>query len=187
MENKEEKNSSNYDFSSEIQIDPDALDIEWLMQPQVFLKYAELCVNAEMKYDRAKEKLEFVRASLDSEIRSNPIAFTGVDKKPTEAQINSIILKSDDYKQKLSLFNSRKRDFKLLSAAVKAFEQRKSALENLVKLHGQSYFASPNSNSERTLGDSYRETMQKRSTAEEKVKRRMDLKENPESTSTENH
>jgi len=136
-------NSRNYNYKEEIVIDADALDVEWLHQPQLFIKYGEACVSAELKYDKAKEYLEFIKADLDSEIRSNPVIHTQSDKKPTEGRISSLILINEKYKEALTEYNKAKKQFKILSIALKAFDQRKYALENLVRLHGQSYFSSP--------------------------------------------
>lgn len=168
-------NSNNYDYKSEIVIDADALDVEWLQQPQLFIKYAEATVKAEMRYDKAKEYLDFIRAELDTEIRSNPLLYTQSDKKPTEGRISSLILTNPKYKNALDRYNTTKKQFKILSVALKAFEQRKSALENLVRLHGQSYFSSPtlpvDSNiSENTL--SFRESAVRKK-VQEKIKKKL--------------
>jgi len=167
---------SNYSYKEELGIDPDALDVEWLMQPQLYLKYAELYVNAEVYYDRTKEKLELVKATLDNRIRSTPALYMSSEKKLTEASINSIIVTDEEYKKAQSIFQAAKRTFKLLGVALRAFEQRKTALENLVKLHGQSYFSSPNVNEQRTLGESVNTSLKKREDAQEKIRRRMDKK-----------
>lgn len=132
-----------YDYDNELQINPDALDVEWLMQPQLFMKYAEALAEAENRVDSAKENLELTKAETDSDIRNNIEAYTGTTKKPTETVVLSIVTQHHDYKKALTRFNKAKRDAKIMLMAVRAFDQRKTALENLVKLHGQSYFSSP--------------------------------------------
>ncbi len=134
---------TNFNYEEEIRIDPDALDVEWLMQPTLFMKYGEALAEAEMEADNAKEKFDLVKAETDSDIRGNIEAYTGSTKKPTETQINTLVVQHPDYKKVLSVLNSTKSTVKILVMAVRAFEQRKVALENLVKLHGQSYFSSP--------------------------------------------
>jgi hypothetical protein len=165
---------SKFNYTEELQIDPDALDVEWLMQPQLYVKYADLYVNAEVYYDRSKEKVEFIKATLDSHIRNNATQYVKSGMKLTESSINSIIITDIEYVKALNVLYAAKKTLKLLGVALKAFEQRKSALENLVKLHGQSYFASPNINSERSLGESLRSVISKREDAQEKIKRRME-------------
>ena len=170
-------NPNNYNYLEELSIDTDALDVEWLMQPQLFMKWAELYVEAELLHDKAKEKLEYVRASIDSKVRSNPSEYTKSEKKPTETQINGIITIDEEYKEASANFISAKKSFKNLGLALKAFEQRKSALENLVKLHGQTYFASPTVNSERTLSESVRAANKRKEEVQDKIKRRLEWQE----------
>ena len=135
--------NNTFNFNEELAINPDALDVEWLMQPQLFMKYAEALADAEVAVDRAKEKLELARAETDSDVRGNIEAYTGSTKKPTEAVISALITQHPDYKDALSKFNEAKSTAKIMVMAVRAFDQRKTALENLVRLHGQSYFSSP--------------------------------------------
>ena len=130
-----------YDYQKEIEIDPDALDVEWLGQPSLFMKYSEACALARKKMDRAKEHLEVTRAELDKEIRSDPEKFEVA--KVTESAISSAITVHSTFRNASALFIEAKYEFDVLSRAVQAFEQRKTALENLVRLNGQGYFASP--------------------------------------------
>lgn len=135
--------AQNLDFKEDIKIDPSILDVEWLMQPQLFMKYAEALATAEKRVDRAKEVLDITKAELDSAVRSDPEPYTMSDKKPTEGQISNIIAQQPEFKEKLKAFNDARSEVRILIAAVRAFDQRKVALENLVRLHGQSYFAGP--------------------------------------------
>jgi hypothetical protein len=58
-----------------------------------------------------------------------------------------------------------------LKAAVYAINQRKDALENLVRLHGQQYFSSPLIDI--SLSDRYKEKQVKKEVAKNKIKRRL--------------
>lgn len=144
-------------YAEELMIDPEMLDVEWLKQPQYFFKYSEKYAESQMEYSRAKENLNVVRAEVYSEIVEQAIAKG--DKKPTEAMIESQILLHPKYKE--SSENLRQISFEsdILQSAVRAFEQRKTALENLVKLHGASYFSSPSAPRElkKTMGEIERE------------------------------
>lgn len=130
-----------YDYEKEIGIDPDALDVEWLNQPSLFLKYSEACAEARKKLDQAKERLDVVKADLDHRVREDPSVF-GV-QKVTEAAVSSAVTVHREYRESYKKYIDAKYEFDILSRAVQAFEQRKSALENLVRLHGQGYFAGP--------------------------------------------
>jgi hypothetical protein len=57
--------------------------------------------------------------------------------------VTSTILTQDKYKEATEEFLQAKYEAKIASGASRAVDHRKSALENLVKLHGQQYFAGP--------------------------------------------
>ncbi|MHA1794692.1 MAG: hypothetical protein ACTSUK_01155, partial [Promethearchaeota archaeon] len=63
------------DFEKDVNIDETILDIEWLEQPNLMLKYGKLVVQARKEYDLAKENLDVVKAELDKEIRNDPAKF----------------------------------------------------------------------------------------------------------------
>lgn len=132
-----------YDYQADLQIDPEALDIEWMEQSQLFMKYADASAQARHDVDIAKEQLELAKSEADLDVRNNPEAYTGSDKKPTESFITAIVTADATVREKQKALHAAKHTADILSLAVKAFEQRKSALENLVKLFGQSYFSGP--------------------------------------------
>ena len=127
-------------YNGDLQIDHDALDVEWLRQASLFMKYAIEATEARTKLDRAKERLDVVRAELGMIVR-NELAKTG--GKTTEAVVNSAIIQKSAYQDATEDVIQKKYDMDLLISAVKAFDQRKDALENLVRLQGQQYFAGP--------------------------------------------
>lgn len=129
------------DYEKDIQIDADGLDVEWLNQAPLMLKYAKLSAEMRKQVDLAKEKLDIVRAEVDRDIRTDPKLF-GIDKI-TEATVQNTILLTNKYQNASSEYLEAKHEFEVSRVAVQAVEQRKDALENLVKLHGMSYFAGP--------------------------------------------
>ena len=185
---------SGFNFSEDIKIDPNALDVEWLKQPQLFLAVAEEAAYAREKMDRAKEKFDVARAELASDIRSKPDTYDIV--KLTEGSLNEVLAvtlgsnnkrKRDKqplvenntlqlhYKEANEEYIKARTEHELTVAAVRAFDQRKVALENLVRLQGQSYFAGPKE--PRDLGREYsmdEQAREKRSEkASEKIATRM--------------
>ena len=128
-------------YEQDIRIDEDALDVEWLDQPALFLKYSRHSALLEKEKDESKERLEFVKAELDRKIRLNPEKF-GVEKITDKVVENTIILQLE-YKQASEQFIQAKFEWTTARGAVDAFNQRKEALENLARLHGQNYFAGP--------------------------------------------
>jgi hypothetical protein len=105
------------------------------------MKYAQISASARKTLDEAKEELEFVRAELDKAIRSNPDRYD-IDKI-TEAVVIATITIHKDYQKASSVLINAKYENDMAYGAVKAIDARKDALENLVRLHGQQYFAGP--------------------------------------------
>jgi hypothetical protein len=91
--------------------------------------------------NKAKEKLEFVEAELDREIRSNPVEH-GLEKV-TESTVKHVIIVSHTYVDAKERYINARYEYSVAKGAVTAFQHRKNALENLVTLHGQQYFSGP--------------------------------------------
>ena len=128
-------------YEQDITIDDSALDIEWLEQPRLFMKYARHSAEASRDLDKAKENLDIVKAEIDLKIRSNPEKY-GLEKV-TETAIQNTILTNKQYQETNQAMLDARYEAEMAKGAVRAMEQRKDALENLVRLHGQQYFAGP--------------------------------------------
>lgn len=129
------------DYERDIVIDETALDVEWLEQPVIMRRYGQYQAETRQAMSLAKERLEYIKAKLDREIRSDPDSYGLV--KATEGAISGTITLHDDYQDAMKDFLDAQYENDVAVAAVKAFEQRKTSLENLVRLHGQQYFAGP--------------------------------------------
>jgi hypothetical protein len=128
-------------YEEEMEIDETSLDLEWLDQAKLMVKMTRLQANKQKLEELAKESAEFTEAEMDKKVRMNPEKF-GIDKV-TEASVKSAVLTSDEYTDARKAYINAKFENTVAKGAVKACENRKDALENLVKLHGQSYFAGP--------------------------------------------
>lgn len=128
-------------YEKDVEIVPENLDVEWLTQPQLMLKYCQHAAQSKAEMDHAKEAMEVKKAELDKEIRSNPDAFD--IGKITESVVQNTITAHLDYQQAVTEYTNAKFEYEMAQAAVRAIDQKKTALENLVKLHGMSYFAGP--------------------------------------------
>lgn len=129
------------DYEKDITISPDNLDIEWLEQPSLMIKYAQHAAQMRKEVDEAKQNLDVVRAGVDKDIRSNPEKYEL--GKITEAVVQNAILSIPEYLEANQQLIDAKYEADMARAAVQAMEQRKDALENLVRLFGQQYFAGP--------------------------------------------
>lgn len=121
-------------------IDTTVLDKEWINQPRLFFRYAKELADAKQKLEEANANVKLVIAEADKKVR---FAVSDQEKKPPEAAIAQQISRRKEVKAAEQDALIAKHQVDVLYAAVNALEHRKSALENLVKLHGQNYFSTP--------------------------------------------
>ncbi len=129
------------EYESDIRIDQDALDIEWLEQPSLVFRYSKNLAERKRIVEKLKTEIDLIKADLDKEIRLNPEAFEII--KLTETTISNTVLQQKEYKNIYRGYIDARYELNIAQAAVDAVEHRKSALENLVRLFGQQYFAGP--------------------------------------------
>lgn len=128
-------------YERDIKIDETALDVEWLEQASLMIKYARHAADCRMNLDLAKERVDYVKAELDKAIRENPKEFKM--EKITESAIQNVIITQRKYMDAEEKLIHARYELDIANAAVRAMDARKDALENLVRLHGQQYFAGP--------------------------------------------
>lgn len=156
-------------YEKDISIDDSALDVEWLQQASLTLKYCQLEADARKAVDDTKAQLDIVEAELDKEIRNNPEKFDL--PKITESAIKSAILVNENYINAKDEYSQAQYELNMAQAAVRAIYAKKDALENLVRLHGQQYFAGPSV--PRDLSKEWESKQrQKSSNSKVKIKRR---------------
>jgi hypothetical protein len=130
----------NNDYEKELEIDKYALDTECLDQPRRFMVWSEQLATASAERDRTEQQRKIIEAQVEQKIRGNPDAYGG---KLTEAGIKShITINSEVIDAQKAEIDASYRVNVLLSAK-QAFEQRRSMLENLVKLFLSGYWAEP--------------------------------------------
>jgi hypothetical protein len=125
------------DYKIDLSIDENSLDREFVHQPHLYMKYAELAASADRAAKQAKEKVEVVRAQIYRDVVERE------DKKPTESWINSKITLDDNYQDAMTDYYDKKYEADLMASAVKSMDHKKSALENLARLWVGSYFSTP--------------------------------------------
>lgn len=111
----------------EIAIDPLALDEEWLHHPNNTYKFGIMLQDA-------KRELSIIAHRIDLDIRNNPDNYNIA--KITETVIQRTTIIQDEYIEITEYID-------ILSSAVKAFDTKKLALQDLVKLYSTQYFAGP--------------------------------------------
>ena len=127
-------------FKEVVRIDTEALDLEWTGQAELFLEYSLALTKARHELDRLKEQHELLLAKTDFRVRKE---LSAMGTRVTEAMVTNTVTIDLDVVNASGKVLEKKYEVDVYLAIVKALEQRKDALENLVKLHGQSYFAGP--------------------------------------------
>lgn len=127
-------------------IDADSLDTEWLRQPEMYHEAAVALADAKRELDEAKNASEVVRGTLAKDIRERPGHYDL--EKVTEAAVGECLACHDEFLAAQAKITTARYKADLAQALVGALDQRRKALENLVYLHGQDYFASPRGSSD---------------------------------------
>lgn len=128
-------------FEKDRKVDPTQLDMECVRQTDLFFKYAEAGVDAQIAEERAKRKLETVQARLEMACRRDPESFKL--QKPTESAVAAAVRLHPDFEAAQEEYLKAKKEARLIQVAVDTMDQKKRMLENLITLHGQQYFAGP--------------------------------------------
>lgn len=179
------------DIERDRQPNPDALDVDWLEQPNLFYKYSDALNDAieerntqKLEVDWQKEQLEITKAKIETDIRTNPEEYEL--EKVTEGSIKATLLTEESYLTELATYyDSRKELNELqnkvnrLTTQTNTIMEKKIALQELSKLLSQQYFCTPTVPRELTKEyqkhQDYKQTQKK---ARDKIKRKK--KENKE-------
>ena len=157
----------NYDYASDVIIDKDALDDEWINQPSLFMRYAEAQAESKMELDRAHEAVKVARSEIIRELKNDY-------PKMTEKVIEAHYRTDERHLDAKEAMIEAEYVYNMLNAAVMAMHQRKMALENLVRLQGQEYFSTPTPKGTEKEKEVVREQMdeKRRTAAKKRVKSR---------------
>jgi hypothetical protein len=128
-------------YENDLRIEDTALDLEYLEQSSLFMKYARHLAETQRDLDEAKQNLDIVKAETDKKIRETPDKY-GLEKV-TDKAIEAIILTDKDCKKAYQDFLDAKYEKDMAQNAVNSMNMRKDMLEALIKLNGQQYFAGP--------------------------------------------
>jgi len=130
-----------HDVDNILTINKNVLDDEWLGQPKLYFQWAVQLEDARAELDEIKAEFDVAKSDLDLAIRTNPDDYDL--PKVTDKAIAAAMITQKEYLVAQQEFFIAKHRAGVLQAAVTALDQRKKALEKLVDLHGQKYFASP--------------------------------------------
>jgi hypothetical protein len=130
-------------YEQDRKIDCDALDIEWTEQTAVAMKYIQHYAECRRTLTNAEEKIKVVRAELIEEANENPMKCCKKDK-PNAADIEAFYRNDKRHKEAKEEWVEAQYELDMAEGAKSEIcFTRKAALENLVLLHQQQYFAGP--------------------------------------------
>lgn len=131
------------DYHKDMKIDPDALDIECLEHSIKALEYIELAVKLRKEERYADERVKTKRSELIEQANEDPEGCCN-KAKPNMNDIEAYWRNHPDYIELKDKWIEAAAEADFADLAQKEFSYgRKKALENLVVLYGQSYFAGP--------------------------------------------
>jgi len=128
-------------YDEDLSIDTEALDVEWALQPQLFQKYSRMKALAAKTAKRMHERVKTTRSELVLKAGRGGADLIGVN--PTGPNVDAWVRAHPEYRKAKERQIQAEFILDLLDGGVFAFHQRKAALENLVLLMNQEYFAKP--------------------------------------------
>jgi hypothetical protein len=130
-------------YEKDMRIDESSLDVEWLEQAELAIKYGQIWAEAHKKLLEADEKIKIIKAELIKKVNKNPKDTIGKDK-PTDSDKEAYYRTHPQHIKAVQEFIDAQYEYDMVGVAKNEVSfTRKSALENLVTLFGQSYFAGP--------------------------------------------
>jgi hypothetical protein len=133
-----------FDYTADMQIDETALDVEWLEQPNLAMKYGKIYAKARKELTLAEENIKVIRAELIAKANDDPDTCLGAGVKPTGPNIEAYYRNHRKHKAAKDAWVEAQYNCNMAEIAKNEIGfTRKAALEALVTLHGQQYFAGP--------------------------------------------
>lgn len=132
-------------YEKDMSIDESALDVEWLDQTALAFKYGRHWAECQEALTRAEEDIKLIRSELIKKAHEFPEKCFGEGVvKPTGPMVESYYRNHKRHQDAKDAWVKAQYEANVADIARKEISMtRKKALENLVQLHGQEYFAGP--------------------------------------------
>ncbi len=130
-------------YEEDIRIDVDELDVEWTEQATLALKYGKHFAKCKKILSEAEETIKITRSELIKEANEDPEGCCDKEK-PNAGDIEAYYRNHKRHKKAKEEIIRLQYELDMAEVAKNEISfTRKAALENLVILHGQQYFAGP--------------------------------------------
>ena len=127
-------------FEKDLSIDKYKLDDECVTHSGLYYRYSDLEADAKNQVGILADNLKLKMGEVNIEIRNG---FIKKEVKFTEAVISAEVEKDEKVIEVREELRKAELSHSRLQAGVRAFEHRKSQLDNLVKLYCAGYFSTP--------------------------------------------
>ncbi len=130
-------------YEEDIRIDVDDLDVEWTEQATLALKYGKHYAQCRRELSEAEEEIKITRSELIKEANEDPEGCCDKEK-PNAGDIEAYYRNHKRHKKAKEEIIRLQYELDMAEVAKNEVSfTRKAALENLVVLYGQQYFAGP--------------------------------------------
>ena len=131
------------DYTTDIEIDENALDVVVLQHATISLKYGMYHAKCIDKVTRCEEALKLLKAEFTDEVIRDP-SLLGIDKTPTAPMIEAYYRSRQEFKDAKEEWLSAKEELEIATVAKNEIcYTRKAMIESLIKLASMNYFATP--------------------------------------------
>ena len=135
-------------LEDDLAIDQYRLGKEWLNQPQLYVKYAMASAYFNKVAALAEAEVKIVQANLETDAAEDPDACLGRGVKSSIERCKNYALTHPDYEKARYKAAQAKYHADMALSAVFACNQRKDALEQLVRLQGMELNSVPQARDE---------------------------------------
>ena len=129
-----------------LEINKFELDREWMEQSGLYQRFSRIYAKQIEKLERADSVRKLTEAQLGKDVRENPDKYDL--RKATDAAVKETVICHPIYQNAVADAIKATYNVALLKGTCEAIQQRKSSLENLVKLFLNNYWADPRSDDE---------------------------------------
>jgi hypothetical protein len=137
---KERRKQMERSYENEVAVNKDELEIDLEKLSSQYLYWSRFDVEAKEEKEKAEQRLEVIKAQVDSDVRTNPAKF-GMDKA-TETAIRNVVVLSAVVQAAESEVIKATKNARLLTSAISSFDKKASALGHLVDLWKNGYYSS---------------------------------------------
>lgn len=135
------------DLEDELEIQKYNLEMEWAKQPQKYLRYAQASAYYQNYLMECEQSAKVLFATLKADAAEDPDTCLGRGVKATNDRCEAYAIQHPEYKKAKQKVIDAKYNADMALAAVFAMQQRKDALENLVRLQGMELHSEPKAES----------------------------------------